>query len=401
MSRKFKLYNTIDLKEISAVVRVLKTGVLSGFIGSWGPKFWGGPAVQRIEQYWREFLRVPYAVSVNSATSGLQAALGACGVKPGDEVVVSPYTMCASSSSPALFGAKPVFADICPKRFTLDPKNIERRITKKTSAIMVVQLFGGPADMEPIMRLARKHKLKVIEDCAQAPGAEYQKKKVGTFSDVGVFSLNCHKVIQAGEGGICVTSDPKIAFKLGLYRNHGENVVSQMNTADKKKMLGSEEFLSVGYNFRMTEMEAAVGLEQSRKLEGLNQSIIGQVALLNKLLGNYSYLQMPFVNRGDKHVYYIYPLLFNSSSVSRDEYVRFLVKRGVPAIQGYVKPLYNLDMFRGDARGGRRNCPVTEEMYGEKLFYIPMTKYDFSKADLKWIAGIFSQADRHFGDKLK
>ena len=185
--------------------------------------FKGGPEVQALEVEWSN--KVKHSISVNKATSGLFAAIGALNIGFGDEVIVSPYTMTACALAPLIYGAIPVFADVELESGSLDPSSIEQCISNKTKAIMVVHQFGIPAKMDEIIKLARKHKLKVIEDCAQAHGASYKGQDVGTIGDIGVFSLNVNKTIQAGEGGVCVTNDDEIAYRLQLIRNHGEAVV--------------------------------------------------------------------------------------------------------------------------------------------------------------------------------
>jgi dTDP-4-amino-4,6-dideoxygalactose transaminase len=179
----FPPYNTIGDEEKRAVAEVLDSTVLSSFLGAWTPDFYGGPRVRGFERDWAAYFGVEFAVSVNSATSGLYAAVGAAGVGPGDEVIVSPYTMSASATAALVWGAVPVFADIDPETFCLSPSSIRSRITSETKAIIVVDLFGHPADMPEIMAIAREHNLVVIEDAAQAPGARLGDRFAGTLQD--------------------------------------------------------------------------------------------------------------------------------------------------------------------------------------------------------------------------
>ncbi len=221
------VYN-IGKEEIEAVVRLMKKGPLSDFVGARGKYFLGGREVKRLEAMFCKKFRIKHAVSFNSATTALHAAIAALGIGPGDEVIVPPYTMSASATSILMNGAVPIFADIDEKTFCIDPRSIEKRITRNTKAIMVVNLFGGLCDLEEILKIAKKHKLKVIEDNAQAPGALYKGKYAGTIGDIGVFSFNVHKTIQAGEGGVLVTNNKEYAFRAQLARNHGEAVVGEM-----------------------------------------------------------------------------------------------------------------------------------------------------------------------------
>ena len=250
IEQPFRRYNSIGEEEVGAAKEVVESGVLSQFLGCWDPDFYGGPKVQQFERECETFFSVKYAVSVNSATSGLIAALGAIGIEPGDEVIVSPWTMCASATAILHWNAIPVFADIDRETFNLDPKSIEATITPYTKAIMSVDIFGQSADMEAIMLIAKKYNLKVISDSAQSPGVSYKGKYAGTLADVGCYSLNYHKHIHTGEGGICLTDDSSLAERMQLIRNHAEAVVENKGVQDLTNM--------IGFNFRLGEIEAAI-----------------------------------------------------------------------------------------------------------------------------------------------
>jgi dTDP-4-amino-4,6-dideoxygalactose transaminase len=234
----FPGYVTIGKEEKLAVMEVLDSTVLSKYLGTWSPDFYGGPKVRQLERDWSEYFGIKHAVSVNSATSGLYAAVGAAGVGPGDEVIVSPYTMTASATAALVYGAIPVFADIDPQIFCLSPESVEKCITPSTKAIIVVDIFGHPADMDEIMEIARDHDLIVIEDAAQAPGAKYKGRFAGTLADMGVYSLNYHKTIHCGEGGIVVTNNDDLTERLQLIRNHAEVVVKNKGVKNLVNMVG-------------------------------------------------------------------------------------------------------------------------------------------------------------------
>jgi perosamine synthetase len=379
-------YSSIGAEEVEAARRVTATGTLSAYFGSWGDNFLGGPMVKAFERAWSEHFQVPHSISVNSATSGLIAAVGACGIGPGDEVIVSPFTMSASASCVRVFGGTPVFADLQPDTFNLDPKSVEACITPQTRAIVVVHLAGQPADLDEILVLARRHGLRVIEDAAQAPGALYKGRYAGTIGDIGVFSLNCHKTIQTGEGGVCCTDDADLAQRLQLIRNHGEAVVEEMGLAD-----GAEKIL--GFNFRMGEIEAAIGIEQLAKLDRLTTPRQEIAEALNSRLSGLPGLHVPRLRADRSSAWYIHMLRIDEAiaGVSRQRVVRALAAEGVECFEGYCRPLYLQPLYRADWPGkGNRTygpglCPVAEHLYDHELFFHP---YLYESLKGQWIDAI-------------
>ena len=187
---------TMGAEEKKAAIDVIDSDIMSAFIGAPGKHFLGGKKVVEFERAWAEKYGFKHAISVNSWTTGLMVAVGACGIEPGDEVICSPFTMSASATSVLFYGGIPVFADISKDNFCIDPVSIESKITNRTKAILVVHIFGGPANMDAIMEIANKYDLKVIEDGAQSPGVFYKGKPVGAIGDIGGFSLNFHKHIH-------------------------------------------------------------------------------------------------------------------------------------------------------------------------------------------------------------
>jgi len=363
-------HRSIGTEEEQAAVRVIRSGTLSAFFGSVGANFLGGPEVRRLEAAWSERFQVPFSVSMNSATSGLIAAVGACGIGPGDEVVVSPYSMSASASCVRVWGGTPVFADVRPDTFTLDPAGVAQCLSERTRAIVAVNLFGQAADLDELITLARPRGIRVIEDNAQAPGALYKGCAAGTVADIGVFSLNCHKTIQVGEGGVCCTHDEDLARRLQLIRNHGENVVREMGQVRRPEQI-------LGFNFRMAEIEAAMAVEQLAKLDRLTAPRVRLAQAPDARLAALPGLQPPAVGPDRTHVYYVYALTIDpaAAGLARRTLVRALQAEGVECYEGYCRPLYLEPLYQADwpGKGGRAYgpglCPTTERLYDETLFF--------------------------------
>ncbi|MDO8502336.1 MAG: DegT/DnrJ/EryC1/StrS family aminotransferase [Gemmatimonadaceae bacterium] len=399
----FPRYNTIGEEEKRAVAAVLDSGELSGFLGTWSPAFHGGTNVQRLERDWEAFFGVKHAVSVNAATSGLYAAVGAAGVGPGDEVIVSPYTMTASASAAIVYGAIPVFADIDEDTFCITPETIRQRLSPYTKAIIVVDLLGHPADIDGIMEIARERNLVVIEDAAQAPGATYNGRHAGTLAHMGVFSLNYHKTIHTGEGGVVVTDDARLADRLALIRNHGEVVVKDMGVEDIVNL--------VGFNYRMTEIEAAIGIEQLRKLPALHPPRVACAEFLTERLRLFPGLRTPVVKEGVMHGYYRYALRFDEDvvGVSRDRFVDALNAEGIPMVKGYTEPIYLEPMYQKRIAFGKDGfpftypgwkgtvsyepgiCPVIERLYYKELMCTDVIHASMTEADLMDVVTAFEK----------
>ena len=341
---------TTGEEEKRAAAEVIDGGHLSLFEGSHTPdkpfSFWGGPRVQQLESEWCEYYGARYAVSMNSATSGLYAAIGALGVGYGDEVIVSPYTMTACATACLVYGAIPIFADVQMETGCLDPDSIEAHITERTRAILVIHQFGIPADMDPIIELARRHDLRVIEDCAQSHGALYKGRSVGTLGDIGVFSLNVNKTIQTGEGGVCLTNDEDLRYRLALIRNHGEAVVGPA---------GYENIVNtLGFNYRLSEVASAMASEQLKKLDDLNRIRLGLVDRLSGALSEHDFLVPPPVCSHQpacsscRATYYVYPLRYlpEVMGLKRERFVEAVNAEGILFYQGYTSPLYLQPMYQ-------------------------------------------------------
>ena len=384
-NKSFPFSITTGMEEAMAAMEVVKQGLLSGFVGSPTPEFFGGKEVKRLEEMWSERFGVKYSVSCNSATSGLVMAVGAAGIGPGDEVIVSPYTMSATATAILFYGGIPVFADIEPDYFCLDPKSIEKCITPLTKAIITTDIHGQSSDIDEITRIAKEHGLIVIVDCAQAPGALYKGKCAGTLSHMGVYSLNRHKNMQCGEGGIVVTGDDELALRLRLIRNHAENMID-VEGYSPKNMANM-----LGYNFRMTEVEAAIAQQQLKKMDVLNRHRMEMVDYLNGKLSGVEWLRMPAVRPGCTHVYYMHIMLYDEavSGISRQTFVDAVRAEGVTIWGGYMKPLYLNpiyqrkiaigdkgfpfvgDHYKGNVCYDKGICPVAERLYEKETIVNP------------------------------
>ncbi len=386
-TKKFPAYRVMGNEEKEAVCRVIDSGILSRFLGTWHDDFFGGPEVQAAEREWGEFLGVKHVVAVNSCTSALYCAVGATGVEPGEEMIVSPYTMSASATAPLIYNAIPVFADIEAEHYCLDPCSVEARITPRTRAIIVVDLFGQPYDREEINAIAKKHGLFVIEDCAQAPGATWKGKCAGTLAHMGCFSLNYHKHVHTGEGGFVVTDDDDLAMKLRLIRNHAEAVVEKAGVTDLVNM--------IGFNYRMTEIEAALARCQLRRLPELLKERQTSCDYLNTALAEIPPIMTTVVRPETTHAYYVHPLKFDEAvaGVGRDRFVE-AVKAELPLTElregegvkigtGYCKPLYLQPLFQKRIAYGSKGAPFTSPWYDGNVSYekgiCPVTERMFEK----------------------
>ncbi len=390
-TRPFPVRPGLGAAERQAVDEVLGSGVLSQFIGEWGEDFWGGPRVRAMEAAWRERFGARHAISMNSATSALYAAIAAAGVGPGDEVIVSPYTMSASATCALVHGAVPVFADVEPETFGLDPESVRARITPRTKAIVVVDIFGCPARLEALLALAAEHGLVVIEDAAQAPGALYHGCEAGTVGHIGVYSLNYHKTIQCGEGGVAVTEDDRLAERLALARNHGEAAVDAM---------GSPHADVLGFNYRLGELEAAIATVQLGRLEELTAPRIAHAERLS-VLAELEGLTPPAVPDGLRHVYYLHVTRVDEAvlGVSRTAFAAGLRAEGIPVVEGYVAPLYRQAVYRhraaplglGEADYADGICPVVERLHDHEVLFHPLVHAGMDDADVLDIIDAFAK----------
>ena len=407
-TKPFKSYNPFGKEEVEAVNKVVKSGILSDFIGAiYDDKFFGGKYVQKFEKMWADYHQVKYAVSFNSATSALVASLGALEILPGDEILVVGYSMCISATAPLFYDAIPIFVDLEEDYYCMDPKKIKEKITSRTKAILPVDLFGQSSDMVEINKIAKKYNLKVLSDASHVPGSKYLDGYAGTFGDIGVYSLNQHKIIHCGEGGVAVTNDEELALRLQLIRNHAEAVIPGMH---KKISLVN----MLGGNYRMGEMEASIAIEQLKKLPKLLDQ---RISLANYLTDGFSKLEFitpPKVRETCNHVYYLYPIKFDEqiAGISRVKYIENINTLGIPLHKlagGYIKPLYKEPIFakQNEFKNGypynlvenkyrinytKVSNPVIEKFYEKEFIVTAYHQPPNTKEDMDDIIKAFTKA---------
>lgn len=375
----FPAHPVVGFEERAAVDRVFERNQFSQFIASAGKNFLGGLEVRGFENIVASGSNCKYGIAYNSWTSGLHAAVAACGVKFGDGVFCTPYTFTSSATCVLMNNCAPIFVDVDPKTCNISPTTLEIAIKKhpEVKVLVLVHLFGLPADLDPIMKICRRHGIKVIEDAAQAPGATYKDRKIGSIGDCGGFSFTESKTVMNGEGGVLVTNDEHIATRAQMVRNHGEAVAG---LAENRTY--NSEILGMGY--RITEIAAAIGQEQWKKLNSFNSARV----LLNEAFKSFIRSKCDFIDFQEadypcQHVYYVTPMLFdaNKAGISRDVFVDAVAAEGVHLFKGYVKPLYMQDLyqnrnhyvlkhFRKDVDYSPGLCPSAEDLYQNKLFFM-------------------------------
>ncbi len=332
----------VEKEEIKAVNDVLSSGMLAQ-----------GPKVAELEEKWARYCGTKYALAVNSGTAAIHAALFAAGVNEGDEVITTPFSFIATINPILMLGAKPVLVDIDENSFNIDAGLIEKAITKKTKAIIPVHLYGQPADMTEINKLAKKYKLAVIEDACQAIGAEYKNKKAGNLGDLGCFSLYATKNIMCGEGGMVTTNSKSHADAIRRFRQHG--------------MDAQYQYRHLGFNYRMSDLHAAIAIEQLKKVDKFNKKRQDNAKIFNKKLDRTDKITLPKVSAGRSHVFHQYTIRVDKSSkLDSGLLAKKLREKDIIAGIYYPKPLHYFDHIAkyGYKKG---SFPVAEKVASEVL----------------------------------
>jgi len=311
----------IDKEEISAVTSILRNGVLTSSANR------GGKHVQAFEKSIASFVKSKYAIAVNSGTAALQAALYALDIKKDDEILVPSFTFVATANAVVSTGAKPVFVDILKDNYTIDPDDLQKKITKKTRAIIPVHLYGNVAQIEKLSEIAKKHNLSIIEDAAQSLGSTYKGKHTGTFFEMGCYSMYPAKIMTSGEGGFVVTNNKKLRDKLLMIRNHG--------------MIHGCDTRIFGLNLRLPEINAAIATIQIKKLPNFLKSRKKNAKLLSKLISDLNVV-LPYQRKNENVNWYLYTI----ATEKRDKLLKKLNEKGIGAASYYPTPVHKTPFYK-------------------------------------------------------
>lgn len=320
----------VGKEEISAVTSILKNGVLTSSANQ------GGKHVQAFEKSAASFVKSKYAIAVNSGTAALQASLYALDIKKGDEVLVPSFTFVATANAIVSTGAKPIFVDILKDNYTIDPNDLQKKITKKTRAIIPVHLYGNVAYVDRLSEISKKHNIPIIEDSAQSLGSTYKGKHTGTFFEMGCYSMYPAKVMTSGEGGFIVTNNKKLRDKLLMIRNHG--------------MVHGYDSRIFGLNLRLPEINAAIANIQMKKLPSFLKSRKNNAKFLSKLISNLD-LELPHQRKNENVNWYLYTI----ATKQRDKLLKELNKKGIGAASYYPTPVHKTPFYKL-----RTKLPVTD-----------------------------------------
>jgi len=357
----------LDQMDFNSVIKTLKNGEISGNFT---------PTVKLFEKKFAKFCGVKYAVSVSNCTNALQLACKVIGIKKGDEVLVSSGTNIATALAVYHNGGIPVPIDSHPSTWNLDVDQLEKKITKKTKAILPVHFLGLPANMQKITQIAKKYKLKVIEDCAEAHGAKYKKKDVGSFGDLACYSFYSNKIITTGEGGMVVTNNFKYYKELVYLKNLA---------------FGKPRFLhqEAAYNFRLGSLQAALGISQLNKVKGFIKKKRNLANVYAKNLQGIKGIELPFYHEDYYNVYWMYGIQIKEEfGRSRDQLSKFLFKNRIET-RTFFCPL-NLQPFLRKLKGyTKHKCPVSENLW-EQGVYLPSSN-NLKEKDIKRVCNLIKK----------
>jgi perosamine synthetase len=352
-------------EEVAAVKEVLESGIVAS-----------GPRTQTFEKEFAEYLDVDHAIAVTNGTVALDVSLKALELCPGDEVITSAFSFVASGNCILFQKSKPVFADINPKTFNIDLSDVAEKITAKTKAIIPVHMFGQPAEMTALKEIAEDKGIWLVEDAAQAHGAEYDEQKAGTIGNIGCFSFYATKNMTVGEGGMITTDNEKLAAKVRSLINHGQSRKYHHDT--------------LGYNYRMTDLCAAIGLVQLKKLNGFNMKRRENATLLSNGISNIKGLTAPYVDKNVKHVFHQYAIRVEDNyPLSRDELSAHLTEEGIGNAIHYPIPIYRQPLYL-KLGYGESKCPNTEDAC-KKILSLPVHPM-VTREDIEYMLAVLKGA---------
>ncbi|MFC2058769.1 DegT/DnrJ/EryC1/StrS family aminotransferase [Chloroflexota bacterium] len=355
-------------KELEYVLDCLRTNWISS----------KGKYIEQFEESFADYCNCKHGISTTSGTTALHIALASVGIGPGDEVIIPTFTMIATAFAIIYTGAKPVLVDCDPETWNIDVTKIEERITSRTKAIMPVHIYGHPCDMDPVLEIAKENNLLVIEDAAEAHGAEYKGRKMGGIGDIGCFSFYANKIITTGEGGMVVTNDEKIAEKARMIKD--------LAHAPQKRFVHTD----IAYNYRMTNIQAAIGIAQFEMIEEFIDKRRAHAYLYNELLKDIRGITLPPEKDWARNVYWMYSILVEEEfGMDRDGLMHILKEEGVDTRTFFVpmhqQPAFkNLGLFKGE-----RYC-VAEKLSRTGM-YLPSAT-GLSEEDIRSICSIIKVA---------
>ncbi len=355
MNWKIPLYKVYaDNDDVKSVSSVINRGM------DWAI----GPEIEQFEKLLASYVGSKYCLTFNSGTSAGHATLIAFGIKPNDEIIIPSFTFIATANWVQMVKAKPKFVDIEEDTLGLDPDKVKLAISRKTKMIMPVHYAGLPCKIDKIRNIARKHKIPLIEDAAESLGAKINKQNVGTFGDLSVFSFAGNKILTTGEGGAITTNSKKIYEKLKLIRSHGRSINQNYFSSNELP-----KYVTLGYNWRMSSMTAALGISQLNKFEKMVNLRRKHAKYLSSKLSKYKEITIPNEPNGYRHVYQLYTILLNNSKI-RNELAKFLSKKGIMT-KIFFEPIHHTTFYKNLGYGKLTELSITEKTY-ERILTLPM-----------------------------
>lgn len=338
----------ISKNALKYVTNCIKTGWISS----------AGSYLNEFEEKFAKFLGVKQAITTTNGTTALHLALLALGIKKGDEVILPSHTMMSSAAAIVYTGATPVLVDVEPDTWNMDIRQIEEKINKRTKVIMPVHIYGHPVDMDPVVTLAKKYHLYIVEDAAESIGAEYKGKLTGTIGDIGCFSFYANKIITTGEGGMVATNNDKIAKHARLLKD--------LAHSPQKRFLHKE----IGFNFRMTNMQAALGVAQLEEIKKYIQKKRRMADTYNKELSEIKGLTLPIERSWAKNVYWMYGIMVEKEfGITRDEFMKRLYQKGIETRTFFI-PMHRQPALRRLGLFKKEKYPVSDDI-SRKGLYLP------------------------------